>query len=217
MHRTLIMLATVAPLCGCGTASVVERAAPPAVDVAPPSAIQAQAADRERIRAERERTLRNTPAGKVRECRQSFKTIYSRGIVDGLAVEVANLYLDVLSRYSKEGAEEQQLADAELLGFCYTARFIAASNSQKPVISAGSTLFDSQASARLDDMLDQPFQQCMPRIKDLNKIGVLSDEAMAGLFLYLDQMRQTLPDRPLARFLRGHCVAVSNVWLGLVL
>jgi hypothetical protein len=103
MLRTLIVLAAAALLSGCGTPAAVERTTSPAVDVGPPSAIQAQAADRERIRAERERALTNTHAGRVQECHEAFKTTYSRGIVDGLTIEVANLYLEVLDRYSKEG------------------------------------------------------------------------------------------------------------------
>jgi hypothetical protein len=107
--------------------------------------------------------------------------------------------------------------EAELLGFCYTARFIAASNNEKPVVSAGSTLLDSRVDARLDDMLKQPSPQCIPRIQDLNKIDVLSDEGIHGLFLYLDEMRQALSERSAGRFFRGHCAAVSSVWMGLVL
>jgi hypothetical protein len=101
MLRTLIVLAAAALLCGCGTPSAVERTTSPAVEVGPRSAIQAQASDRDRIRAERERALTNTPAGRAQECREAFKTTYSRGIVDGLTVEVANLYLEVLDTYSK--------------------------------------------------------------------------------------------------------------------
>jgi hypothetical protein len=109
------------------------------------------------------------------------------------------------------------LAEAELLGFCYTARFIAASNSQKPVVSAASTLLGSRVDARLDDMLHQPTPECIPRIQDLNKIDVLSDEGMDGLFLYLDEMRKALSERSAGRFFRGHCAAVSSVWMGLLL
>jgi hypothetical protein len=109
------------------------------------------------------------------------------------------------------------LTEAELLGFCYTARFIAASNSQKSIVSTGSTLLDSRADARLDDMLKQPSPQCIPRVHDLNKIDVLSDEGMHGLFLYLDEMRQALSERSVGRFFRGHCATVSSVWMGLVL
>jgi hypothetical protein len=95
MHKPTIMLAAAALLCACAAQPVVERTAPPTARSVPPSPIHADHSDRVRIRAEREKALRNTPSGRAQECREAFKSTYSRGIVDALAIEVANVYLEI--------------------------------------------------------------------------------------------------------------------------
>ncbi len=56
---------------------------------------------------------------------------------------------------------------------------------------------------------------CVPRIKDLSDLGVLTDEAMTELSLYIQDTRNPIVRR--VGLLNGHCTAVNVIWTGLVL
>ena len=213
VHRPLIMLATTALVCGCVASPTVQRTSPPAAEVVLIPAIHAQNADRERIRAEREKALKSTPASMAAECREAFKALHVRGTVDGLTVELARIYLTAFDKSSKDGAEKRELAKAQLFGFCYTAHSIATSNSHRPVVSAGSITLSGPAAARIDDMYQQA--SCLQRIKDLKDLGVLSDEAIIEVSEYLQERRNPIIRR--AGILNGHCAAVNVIWTGLLL
>ena len=207
------MLTAATLLWGCAAPPTVERTAPTATEFVPRPAIDVQNADRERIRAQREKALKSTPASMAGECREAFKALHVRGIVDGLTVELAGIYLTAFDKSSKDGAEKRELATAQLFGFCYTARSIAALNNHRPVVSAGSITLSGPAAARIDDMHQQA--SCLQRIKDLKDLGVLSDEAILEVSEYLQERRNPIIRR--AGILNGHCAAVNVIWTGLVL
>lgn len=213
MQRVLIMLTAATLLWGCATLPTVEHTAPPATEFVPRPAIHFQNADRERIRAEREKALKSTPASMAAECREAFKALHVRGIVDGLTVELARIYLTASDKASKDGAEKRELVKAQLFGFCYTARSIATSNSHRPVVSAGSITLSGPAAARIDDMHQQA--SCLQRTKDLKDLGVLSDEAILEVSQYLQEKQNPIVRR--VGILNGHCAAVNVIWTGLIL
>jgi hypothetical protein len=103
--------------------------------------------------------------------------------------------------------------EAQLFGFCYTARSIATSNSHRPVVAAGSITLSGPAAARIEDMHQQA--SCLQRIKDLKDLGVLSDEAILKVSRYLQEKQNPIVRR--VGILNGHCAAANVIWTGLIL